>query len=171
MLRHSTLAALLLLFCTSCSPEVGAPCSGCLDADGACAPGTSVERCGGAGSACAACPPGEACSGGRCEEGCASAAECASDNPCLKPFCATATTHRCVTAYATNLETCDGDGDGAEDDHCFGWGECCDGCSGVVCDAGACAFACLPSCPPGDQCLGGSCVPLPALRGRPSGPN
>ncbi len=119
----------------------------------------TVERC---GKTCVSCADGEACVDGMCSSTCSSSAQCASDNPCLKPFCATGTTNACVTAYATNLQVCDGDGDGVNDDHCFGLGGCCDGCADIVCVGADCAFTCLPACPAGKACSSlGSCYMKP----------
>ena len=136
---------------------------GCLERKtDTCFAGTTIEHCGIDGDECGACTDGEACVDGLCSPSCSTSEQCASENSCVKPFCATGTTSTCVTAYATNLQACDGDNDGVKDDHCFGFGGCCDGCVDMVCDGDDCAFTCLQACPTGEVCSSsGSCYVKP----------
>lgn len=120
------------------SDETGG-CEGCLDAAGACQPGSFNEACGGLGEACMACEGSTVCAEGVCIE---------------PPSC--------------NPDNCDGccDGNtcvpGNVPEACGQNGGQCSSCpNNASCDAGVCNLACEDSC---DGCCNGNeCVDFDEL--------
>lgn len=109
-------------------------CDGCLDASGACQPGTADDECGGLGESCAPCDGSTVCDEGICVE---------------PPACSPDNCDGC----------CDGDNcvDGDADDACGGGGGQCSDCpDGATCDGGVCDLPCEDTC---DGCCDGeTCV-------------
>lgn len=142
------------------------PCNGCEDPDtGECLAGNAVEACGGGGSVCMACEPGDSCDEGTCVsppscdptacDGCCDGDECVtgdSDEACgldgACQQCASPTVceaGECVTPC--NEDTCDG--------CCNGDGECVEGAVTSACGTGG--IECM-TCGSDQNCSAGECV-------------
>ena len=166
----------LLLACASVPPPTpscrDAGCEGCCDSINVCRGGDLPTACGSGGAACASCPAGQFCGGGRCIDlppGCgpASCAGCCVNDQCRAG--------RSIAECGAGGATCSACAPGSlcSAGACLVVGQCDLGCGAQCCRGAACAGtpcgfdggACS-TCPAGERCAAGACTAAAGARWR-----